>query len=332
VSRALVLTIVWTAIAGAQAPSLEHQLFAVDPEFAALRPRVIAVLPMVNMTFDPSGSDVLYDEVYRRLQSKGYRHVGVERVRAVMTEMGVQIPEMLSGISTARLCRALECDGVLRGQVVQSGTEHKVVLDSVVVSVSLQLVHCDSGRTIWFGEQWRAAHRQFQFDPLNALINLIAHERASKAQRIAWLVEQMFRTLPDGALQVVEGDLLSRAIEVPVSPDLRPDRRGDLTVDVSFEPGTAALSDAARAALDRLADVLATHRQGDVVLTGVVDGRDPDAASLAHARATACRDRLAARLDAARFRLRVGTGPGGAGAGHGDASGGVRIRLVPAVH
>lgn len=75
-------------------------------------------------------------------------------------------------------------------------------------------MHSASGQVLWETSQWRAAHRQWQLDPLNALINLVAHAGASREERIEWLAEQMLKTLPDGPITVVKDSLLDKAVEV----------------------------------------------------------------------------------------------------------------------
>jgi len=147
-----------------------------DPKFDSYKLKVIAVVPMVNMTFNEKAAQILQNEVYKRLQSKGYQKIDVVRVREVMNKLGIQTPEQLSGISYKRLGAELNCDAVIQGQVNQSDTQHKVAYDAVVVSCSLQLIHCNKGIPLWRCEQWRTAHRQWQGDPFNMLINLISHE------------------------------------------------------------------------------------------------------------------------------------------------------------
>jgi hypothetical protein len=130
----------------------------------------------------------LYEEVYERLRGKGYMRIAAERVDRVMKELGIQTPGQLAGISLTRLGKELKCDAVLMGRIEQSGSIHTGAYDAVVVSCSLRLVHCLTGRTLWQTEQWRTAHRQWQIDPINLFINVAAHEKASREKRVAWLV------------------------------------------------------------------------------------------------------------------------------------------------
>jgi hypothetical protein len=102
------------------------------------------------------------------------------------------------------------------GRIEQSGAIHTGVYDAVVVSCSLRLMHCSSGKTLWQTEQWRAAHRQWQLDPINLFINVAAHEKGSREKRVAWLVHEMLKTLPQGHVNVEVGDLLNQAQEINV--------------------------------------------------------------------------------------------------------------------
>ncbi len=183
-------------------------------DFSQYAPTRIAVLPMENLSLEPGMEKVLYEEVYARLSAKGYMKIAVEEVRAVMDKLGVQTAGQLAGISPERLGKMLQCDAVMRGRVDQSGTIHSGVYDALVVSISLQLLHCKSGKPLWSTEQWRAAHRQWHADPVNLLFNFVAHETGSRKQRIAWLAQEMLKTLPDGPVQAVEEDLLDQAAPI----------------------------------------------------------------------------------------------------------------------
>jgi hypothetical protein len=193
----------------------DQELWELHPEYNQYMPEVIAVLPMDNLSLDPDMETHLYDSVYSQLQAKGYRRVSVEKVRQVMKDMGVQTSGQLQGISMERLAATLNTDAVLMGQVDQSASIHKGVYDAIVVSCSLRLIDCKTKTVLWHSEQWRTAHRQWQADPFNALLNLAAHRSFSKADRIAWLVQEMLKTLPAGKVAIETDNLLNQAVEIP---------------------------------------------------------------------------------------------------------------------
>ncbi|MFZ5906415.1 MAG: GNA1162 family protein [Nitrospirota bacterium] len=194
----------------------EKEIWDIHPDYENLKPQTIAVLPMDNFSLEPKVEKVLYQEVYSRLNEKGYMKISVDHVRSVMHKFGISTPGQLAGIEMKKLCNELKCDAVISGQIEQSGTIHAGVYDAVVVSCSLRLTLCSSGQTIWQTEQWRTAHRQWQLDPINLFINVMAHENTSRADRVAWLVSEMLKTLPKGPIAVEYGDLLMKAKEIPV--------------------------------------------------------------------------------------------------------------------
>jgi hypothetical protein len=196
-----------------QDPS-EKEAWMVHPQFQQLMPDTIAVLPMDNFSLEPDVEKALYNEVYTRLISRGYSRIKVEKVQQVMADMGIQTPGQLQGISLERLAQELGCEAVLRGRVDQSAAVHSVTFDAVVVSCSLWLQDCDSGQTLWQTEQWRTAHRQWQIDPVNMLLNFFGHENESRENRVAYLVHEMLKTLPNGPVQIEFGDLLNQATEI----------------------------------------------------------------------------------------------------------------------
>jgi outer membrane protein OmpA-like peptidoglycan-associated protein len=284
-----------------QSKDLDKENWEINPQFDLLRPKVIAVAPMINMSLEEGVGESLQTEVYQRLQALGYRKVAAEQVARIMQLLGIQVPEQLSGISYKRIGKELNCDGLMQGQVNQSGTQHQGVYDAVVVSVSLQLVHCETGTVLWRCEQWRSAHRQWQIDPFNFVINLLAHEKADRNERIAWLVQEMLRTLPRGEVEVIFGDdLLSRAIEIDISEPLKKlnaevDRefiRIKLASDILFEFDKYAITADAEKILLNLVPILKKYDHCEVSITGHSDsiGEDQYNQRLSLKRAEACRD------------------------------------------
>ena len=186
----------------------------VHRDFNLLRPRVIAVLPMDNLSLEPNLEKVLRQQVYDRIVVKGYSKIRVTKVEQVMDQLGIQTPGQLAGISLQRLGKLLNCEAILRGHIDQSAAIHDVIYDAVVVSCSLQLIHCKTGTVLWEAAQWRTAHRQWAVDPFNILINLLAHAGASREDRIAYLVQEMFKTLPQGPVKIETDNLLNRATPI----------------------------------------------------------------------------------------------------------------------
>jgi len=192
----------------------EQESYKIHPDYEKMKPKVIAVLPMDNLSLEPDVETFLYNKVYDRLISKGYIRISVETVIEKMGKLGIQTPGQIVGISPQRLGKELKCDAVLIGQIDQSASVHGGVYDAIVVSCSLGLMNCSDGELLWRCEQWRAAHRQWQLDPFNALLNAMAHAKGSREDRIYWLVHEMLKTLPNGPVKVIKDDLFNRAVQI----------------------------------------------------------------------------------------------------------------------
>lgn len=289
-----------------QQKNLSKETFEIAPNFRELEPRAVAVVPMINMTLDPEASAILHNAVYERLQAKGYQKIDAARVGEVMKRLGIQTPEMLSGISYQRLGRELKCDAVIQGEVNQYGTQNQGVYSSVQVSCSLRMVHTATGKVLWYCEQFRAAHRQWQFDPFNFLINAAEHASASKPDRIAWLVQEMFRTLPTGPIQVVRGDLLSRAVEIRAATapqdltvgagaNAEPDQ-ADASFTILFEADRSDISPDAEDTLRQVVPFIDAFSDAEVALSGYSDSIETQGEALSLKRAETCRDWIVQRL------------------------------------
>ena len=129
----------------------ESESWWVNPNYSQLIPSVMAVLPMDNFSLEPGVEKALYKEVYDRLVEKGYMKISAKRIQSVMKSLGIQTPGQIAGISPSRLGRKLNCDAVLLGKLDQSASIHNGPYDAVVVSCSLKLLHCATGKS--YGEQ-----------------------------------------------------------------------------------------------------------------------------------------------------------------------------------
>ena len=213
---AVLIALLALPAAGEDDPSRRED-WRVHAEFAQRRPKVIAVLPMDNLSLEPGVESILFDEVYRQLSGKGYQKISVDHVRRVMADLGIQTPGQLAAIANDTLRQRLKCDAVLAGRIDQSASIHAGLYDAVVVSLSLSLRDLHSGLVLWQAEQWRTAHRQWQLDPVNALLNFAIHENASREKRIAWLVNEMLKTLPMGPILLDPQRLLDSAQEIQIN-------------------------------------------------------------------------------------------------------------------
>lgn len=208
--RTLVVALLLAA-GGAHAQTADNESWQLHKEFDKLRPNTIAVLPMDNLSLEPGVEEALYQAVYARLTAKGYSKISGDHVGGVMKKLGVTIPGLLAGFSSKRLGTELQADALLFGQIEQSARVNTLAYDAVVVSCSLRLVHAETGTILWQAEQWRAARRQWQLDPVNALLNALMHSAASREDRVNFLAQEMLKTLPAGPVDVELGNLLERA-------------------------------------------------------------------------------------------------------------------------
>ncbi len=208
-TRLLALLAFAALAAHAQAPTDEE--WEVHKKFDEMRPTTIAVMPMDNMSLEPGVEEALYNAVYDRLAAKGYSKISADYVSTVMKRLGVTIPGLLAGFSSKRLGEEVHADALLFGQIEQSARINKLAYDAIVVSCSLRLVDAKTGETLWHAEQWRAAHRQWQLDPVNALLNSVLHSNASREERVNYLAQEMLKTLPDGPIEIGGDNLLGKA-------------------------------------------------------------------------------------------------------------------------
>jgi hypothetical protein len=212
-SRLLAITLACAALVARadepQGPASEE--WEVSKNFEAKKPTTIAVMPMDNLSLEAGVEEALYNAVYARLAAKGYAKISADHVASVMQRLGVTVPGLLAGFSSRRLGEELHADALLFGQIEQSAHINQIAYDAIVVSCSLKLVDAGSSEVIWHAEQWRAAHRQWALDPVNALLNSLMHGNASRDDRVNYLAQEMLKTLPQGPVEIGGDNLLGQA-------------------------------------------------------------------------------------------------------------------------
>ena len=119
------------------------------PDYAAMRPTRIAVLPAINETADMDGPVVFRILVQAELADKGYALAGFDQIDQALLTKGIEEGGQVESLTSQELGELLEVDAVLYTRVMGYGRQVGV---HIKMEGSFTLVDCKSNRKLWYSE------------------------------------------------------------------------------------------------------------------------------------------------------------------------------------
>lgn len=132
------------ASAGCAAPLVE-----VAHDFHGLKPRQIAILPVMNETSDLDAPSVFRILVKAELADKGYSLLDFSRIDEALRSQGVQEAGQVESLTPQQLSELLNVDGLFYTRVLSYGRQVGV---HIKMEGSFILVHARTGQKLWFSE------------------------------------------------------------------------------------------------------------------------------------------------------------------------------------
>lgn len=172
----------------------------------------VAVFPMQNISLSPDVAWHFRQRVAQRLVDKGYVVIEGDWVDQALYRLGLTHAGQLNLVPLDKLGELVKADAFLFGLVEEATTQHAVAFNGYVYQSSLLLRHAD-GETLWHALEERVSKRRFAIDPVNAFLDVMLTRAGSDSEKAAHaLADRLLVSLPDGPVQVVEGeDLLAKA-------------------------------------------------------------------------------------------------------------------------
>ncbi len=141
---AIGLIFILLASAGCATPLAE-----VAHDFQRLKPKRIAILPVMNETSDLDAPLVFRILVKAELADKGYALLDFTRIDEALRSQGIQEAGQVESLTSEQLCELLNVDGLFYTRVLSYGRQVGV---HIKMEGSFILVHAQSGQKLWFSE------------------------------------------------------------------------------------------------------------------------------------------------------------------------------------
>ncbi|MFH1757778.1 MAG: GNA1162 family protein [Pseudomonadota bacterium] len=140
----LVLISVFLILTACAAP-----LYELTPDYTALKPTRIAILPTLNETSDLDAPIVFRLLARAELADKGYALVNFDRIDDVLQQQGIQEAGQIEALTPRKIGELIGADGLLYVRVLSYGRQVGV---HIKMEGSFTLVDSKTGQKLWFSE------------------------------------------------------------------------------------------------------------------------------------------------------------------------------------
>lgn len=124
-------------------------LYELIPDYAALKPTRIAVLPVLNETSDLDAPIVFRLLARAELADKGYALINFDRIDDTLQQQGIQEAGQIEALTPREIGELIGADGLLYVRVINYGRQVGVHLK---MEGSFTLVDSKTGRKLWYSE------------------------------------------------------------------------------------------------------------------------------------------------------------------------------------
>jgi len=149
----IVVTIVALGLISSCGSSVRHKSVR---EFDGAQPYKIALLPLTNLTTDPSAADVLGSALaVEMLSTPGFQIVDAVAVISALSRHRIRYADRMNSEQFAALGEELNVDGILVGAVHAYEYRQEEAGPVPVVSMHARIVDIAEGEILWVAEQTR---------------------------------------------------------------------------------------------------------------------------------------------------------------------------------
>ena len=167
------------------------------PEYGAIRPNSIAVMPVMNETVDMKGPEVVRPIVYDKVIAWGYESPPISTVDEILTGHDIHEAGEVNQFTAKELGEMFSVDAILYTTITDWSTKWLAVYASQTVGLRLELKSTKDNRVLW-ENQYTYTKRAIAGNE-RQMVGLAVGAAVSPYQPIVRrVVNTMFRKLPYG--------------------------------------------------------------------------------------------------------------------------------------
>lgn len=176
----------------------DQVVYKVHDSYRAKPPACVAILPLVAAPgIDADKAEAVRRAFYAHLSPQGKRDVELARIDFVLK--GLPPTDRASPLA---LGRALECEAVIAGEVLEYGWQFLGIYSRVAVGAELQMVRTTDGTTLWEGRHVAATHGgSLPLSPIGVAMGILDAARNLQEEQTLRVVDDLTRrlvsTIPD---------------------------------------------------------------------------------------------------------------------------------------
>ncbi|MBF0358396.1 MAG: right-handed parallel beta-helix repeat-containing protein [Magnetococcales bacterium] len=163
----------------------------------------VAILPFVNHTDDPAAADIVRRLFFNFFSSLNYRDKELFSIDKTLRKDGLYQHIVDGGnYPLNRVCRSLDVDALILGEVNTFGKLFALVYAQREVSLKAEFYQCSREKLLWSREEKSIERDASLFSDMTAMFmtvvkTYVSHKRASSIQNAAKLSMSMVATIPN---------------------------------------------------------------------------------------------------------------------------------------
>jgi hypothetical protein len=121
----------------------------VHPNYQAMKPKVLVVLPPDNTTSNDEVEKVAYPILYEKFSNRGYYCIAPELVRSVFNANRMENAGRINELPAQKMHEVFNADAVLKVRISEWSTKYIVISATVTITVELEMVDAKTGEKLW---------------------------------------------------------------------------------------------------------------------------------------------------------------------------------------
>ncbi|MCX5851209.1 MAG: DUF799 family lipoprotein [Deltaproteobacteria bacterium] len=212
--------------------------YTVDPYIESHIPRVVAVIPFVDLSRSKEGFEKVRRGFYNHFSSLPYTDIEIYRVDELLRKAGLTDPAVIRDTPPQELGKILKADAVVFGTISNFDKLFAVLYSQVAVGAKIEMYDTREGHFLWSGEHVSRIHEGgIATTPVGLIATIIATSLNVRDIQLLRACDDLFR------------DMVKT---IPV-PDIR---------DMSHPPAIALLTQDTKNAPKRGGDIIQVVLQG----------------------------------------------------------------------
>ncbi len=193
--------------------SMYEGKYKVYPYMEKHIPKLVAVLPFVDVSESQKGAQAVRKGFYNHFSSMPFKDMELYRVDNALAKAGFTDPIAINKMSPQELGRILGADAVVYGEISNFDKLFLLMYSQVSVGAKVRMADTKSGETLWTGEHVVRIHEGgISVNPIGIVATIVATAMNIRDIQLLRACDDLFREM----VKTIPAPTLAEALRPPV--------------------------------------------------------------------------------------------------------------------